>query len=287
MKKVLWSAVATCAALMNIQSPVYADRLDEMISPITSPVTFEDPRARTELRPIFVYHKLDEKFVTQGGNIRVYALQARFAVNDRLAIIATKDGYVQTRPDSVLNDEEGFANVAAGFKYAFYKDGAAGQIATAGLRYEIPMGNRDVLQGEGDGNLNPFVSAAMAIGNVNLMAGTGVRLSLDDEDSSFYDFDLHASTKWGWFHPTAELGVIHVISAGERLPIADEGHDFFNLGATESEGKTIVTGALGGRVDLADNISWGAAYQVPLTNGAGSHATDWRVTTDLIFSFNS
>ena len=36
-----------------------------------------------------------------------------------LGIVATKDGYVTIHPDSVLNDESGFANITGGAKYAF------------------------------------------------------------------------------------------------------------------------------------------------------------------------
>lgn len=285
MRRAIAMLLAGVACFGNLPA-ASADRLDEMISPVTNPVNFEDPRARTEVRPIFVYHKLDKDFVTQGGDVRIYALQARYAVNDRLALIATKDGYIVMHPDEVLNDESGWANVAAGFKYAFYKDGQSGQIATAGLRYEIPMGNRDVLQGNGDGMINPFLSAATTLGPVNLMMGTGFRLRFNDEDSSFFDFDLHADTKLGWFSPSLELNVVNVLQSGKRLPIADEGQDFFNFGATESEGTTIVTAGIGGRAQLADNVSFGLAYQFPISSGAGSHVTDWRITSDLILSFN-
>lgn len=283
MKKILF-LIALVVGL-GINPSAQADKLDEMISPITNPVNFEDPRARTEIRPIFVYHKLDDKFATGGGNIRIYALQLRYAINERLAVIATKDGFIDSRPAGVFNDETGFANVAGGLKYAFYRDPEAGQIVSAGLRYEAPVGNRDVFMGNGDGSVNPFLSAAMNLGSVNLMAGTGLRLAMDSSDSSFYDLDIHADTHWGIFYPTIELNLVHVVDAGDRLGIPDEGQDFFNFGSTLSDGKTIVTAGLGGRVKITDSIFWGAAYQFPLTGGAGSHVTDWRVTSDLVFSF--
>ena len=125
----------------------------------------------------------------------------------------------------------------------------------------------------------------MALGPVNLMTSTGFRIAMDEGDSSFYDFNLHADTKFDWFHPMLELAVTNVTEAGNRLPIADEGEDFFNFGASKSVNETLVSGSVGGRFDLMRNVSFGVAYQFPLTNGEGSNILDYRITTDCILSF--
>ena len=284
------NGIIILALVSIISTSVWADSgsemsLNEIAAPVTHPTSFEDPRPYTEIRPIYIYHKIDENFVTGGGAANVYALQLRYAVNDRLAIIATKDGYVDLNTESVLDDEEGFADISAGFKYAFYRDDAARKIITAGLRFEIPTGDKEVFQGQGDGTFNPFLSAAIGMGTVNFMLGTGFRLAVDDEDSSFYDLDLHLDTKVGWLHPLVELNVYHVIDGGSRLGIPDEGEDFFNFGASGASGKTLVAAAVGFRADLSDTISMGAAYQLPVSSGNGSDILDYRVTTDLIFRF--
>lgn len=257
--------------------------IEDMAAPITHPTSFEDPRPYTEVRPIYIYHKISDDFVTGGGAANVYALQLRYAVDERWGIIATKDGYVDLNTDQVLSDQDGFADLSAGVKYAFYRDDAAREIITAGLRYEIPVGDEEIFQGQGDGAFNPFLSAAVGLGPINIMAGTGFRMALDDEDSSFFDFDLHVDTKIGFFHPVVELNVYTVTDGGSRLEIADEGEDFFNFGSSKADGSTLVSTAIGGRFDLCDSISFGVAYQVPLTNGSGSNILDYRVTTDLIF----
>ena len=183
-------------------------------------------------------------------------------------------------------DQEGWADLSAGVKYAVYRNESARQLVTAGLRYEVPTGEKEIFQGQGDGALNPFVSAITALGPVNLMVGTGFRLALDDTDSSFYDLDIHLDTKLGWFHPIFELGVYNVLNGGKRLPIADEGEDFFNFGSSRASGSTLVSGGLGARFDVASDVSLGAAYQFPITRGSGSNILDYRVTTDLIFYFS-
>ena len=261
-----------------------ADGLDNMISPISNPVNFEDPRINTEARLVYMYHDIADDFVTSGGDIRLYALQLRFALSENLALIATKDGFVDFNPNAALSDESGFANLAAGLKYAFHKTDR--EILSAGLRYEAPTGNTDVFQGRGDGFINPFISGAKNFDRLNVMAGTGFRLPIDDADSTFYDLDLHVDYKVGNFYPSLEVNVVHVLDGGERLGIADEGADLISFGSTGATGKTLVTAAVGTRYRLCDDVDLGVTYQVPLTNGNGSEIFDWRVTADAIFSFD-
>ena len=65
---------------------------DSFISPMTNPVFFEDPRQLTEVRGIFLNHKVP--LAAGGGDVQLYAAQARARITDRFSIIATKDGYV-------------------------------------------------------------------------------------------------------------------------------------------------------------------------------------------------
>ena len=59
LAKVALFTVALCTNLTCSS----AAPLQDMISPVTNPVEFEDPRHSTELRPLYVYHEIDDKFV--------------------------------------------------------------------------------------------------------------------------------------------------------------------------------------------------------------------------------
>jgi len=65
---------------------------DDFISTMTNPVFFEDPRTLTEARVIFVNHNLPGAL--GGSSAQLYAVQLRFAINEDVSIIATKDGYM-------------------------------------------------------------------------------------------------------------------------------------------------------------------------------------------------
>jgi len=256
--------------------------LDDMISPVSMPTVNEDPRIDTELRPMFMYTKISDDFVTNGGNYSVVAVQARVAITDRIGFIATKDGYIFLRPDDVVPDDEGFANIAFGLKGVFYKDEDAAFIFSGGLRYETPWGNQDVLQGKGKGTLNPFLSVAKGFGNFHVQGYTGPTLALAVDDSSSYDVALHFDYRvFDSLYPLVEFNWRYGLRGGGRLPIDQEGWDLVNLGSTDSGGESVATLAFGARYRVIDTVDVGAVAEFPVTDR--HDILGWRVTTDLIW----
>jgi hypothetical protein len=89
--------------------------------PISNPTLFDLALPTTNVHPIFIYHGLPDRIsvgagtVPLGGDVEVYALQFEYALNERLSIVATKDGYVDMNPNIVLSKEDGFANLGANF----------------------------------------------------------------------------------------------------------------------------------------------------------------------------
>src|SRR5690242_2810036 len=115
--KILLILAATCA-LSNCGLRAADDWKDETISPVANPLFFEAPQIQSEVRPLFVQHNIDNNFITGGGEVRVYAVQLRYALTERLALIATKDGYIEFKPNTALPHKNGWADLAAGLKYA-------------------------------------------------------------------------------------------------------------------------------------------------------------------------
>lgn len=291
IKNSLFTASLGIVAFTGTARAEGTDRLADMISPAFSPVTFEDPRALSEARLLYVNHQIDKKFVTEGGDVQVYALQLRYAITDKLSFIATKDGYVDFNPAKNVAKDEGFADVEAGFKYTLLEDKEKGFITSAQLRYLVPIGEKEVFQGSGDGSIHPSVSGAYALcSNTTLTAGTGLRIPISSNDSMFWDVDAQLDYRIPVsddvaVYPLVGVSYIKTTSGGERLGIADEGHDFFNFGATDASGKDLVTGIGGLRVRLAKNYDLGASYQVPLDKDVGSRILDYRWTFDAIVRF--
>lgn len=275
--------------------------------PISNPTLFDLALPGTNVHPIFIYHGLPNSInlagggsVNLGGDVELYALQFEIALNDRLSIVATKDGYVDMNFDNPdLDDQSGFANLGAGLKYAFILDPVSRTALSGTMTFEIPTGNSDVFQGEGDGSVNLILNGLKLINDWQFAGSAGLQIPFSDEQSTSSFISAHASYELcKWFSPLVEVNWFHVLDSGDgrgnypdylsgALPgaINFEGGDLFNLGAVNAdENRDFVTAAIGFRSRITDAVDVGAAYEIPLTNDEES-LMDERVTVDLIWKF--
>ena len=260
------------------------------VPPLTNPIFNETPYITTEARAIYFHHELPDDFVTGGGNVDLGALQLRLALTERLGFIATKDGYADFDFDSVLPDEDGFANIAFGFKYAVFSQPEDEAILTAGLRYEIPINDLESggieLQGDGDGFFNPFITGATTFGDLGLQASIGANVAVDqDADTSILHYSLHADYEVlpGLF-PLVEINGFTPIDNGNRLTgaLGDlDGVDVLNFGSSD-RGTTVTVGG-GLRYRINDHVQLGAGAETPITDKDDT-IFDYRVYFDLVLS---
>lgn len=273
--------------------------------PISNPTLFDLALPTTNVHPLFFYHGLPDSVnsvlgeLPVGGDVELYALQFEIALNERLSIVATKDGYVDVNPDETLSSEEGFANLGAGLKYAFILDPASGTALSGTATFELPTGNSDVFQGEGDGALNLILSGLKLVDCWQFASGLGIQVPFSDEQSTESWLSLHASYEVNkWFIPLVEVNWFHVWDAGDGtgnypsqvaglVPavVEFEGGDVFNIGAANAdENRDFVSAAFGFRSRITDCIDVGAAYEIPLTNEEDSLMEE-RITVDLVWKF--
>jgi len=267
---------------------------DDFISPMSNFVFFEDPRTLTEARAIFFDHKLPNRvgdLNLPGGNVQLYAIQLRFALTERLSVIAVKDGFVVADMnggplDTLLND--GWADVTAGLKYNLLRDTQAGSLLSAGFTYELPIGSQRTLQDIGDGEFHLFASAGQRLwdGLGHYLGTVGMRLPLDDSVqttsihwSNHVDVMLtekvYAFTEFVWWHWTE--------SADSGLPLGVGGHDVFNLSSTNVAGNDLVTQSVGLKYKANGNSELGLAYEFPLTGNRDILSN--RIQAELILRY--
>jgi hypothetical protein len=236
------------------------------------------------VRPIFAYHNIHNSFVTGGGDVRVYAAQLRYAVNDRLAIIATKDGYIDANLGA-LGHQSGWADLAAGLKYALIDDKENEFILTPGFRLTLPTGNKKVFQGTGKGEWDVFVSSGKGWGNFHATANAGLRLPNDMNQSTAL---AHYSAQLDYyscqyFIPFISLNAMTVLNSAKTIGLPVEGFDLINFGSSGAAGETQVVFGGGFRSRLHEKVDLGFAYEAGVTNPKGIF--DNRFTIDLIFRF--
>jgi len=290
---------AICGGGAMAQSIGDANWQDKAISPVTSPIYFEDPRITTEVRPIFINQWMPEMYhyyndggvgVPLGGSVRVYAVQLRYALTERLGLIATKDGYIEFLPDHTLSDGYGWANLTAGLKYALVDDRENELIVTPGLTIEVPIGSYDVSQGRGAGLWNAFVSAEKGWGNLHLTGNLGFLIPNDfDKQTAQAHYSLQLDYYvCQYFIPFFAVNGVTVLSEGDNLllgsvPLNAEMYDLIDFGSTQARGRTQLTVGGGARSKLTQKLDLGVAYEVGVTDAIG--ILDSRVTVDLIWRF--
>ncbi len=257
---------------------------DNAIEPVTNPLFFEDPLIHSEIRPIAIWHNIDKSFVTGGGDARVFAAQVRYAVTDRLAIIATKDGYIDLDP-GVGTTAGGWADIAAGIKYALVDDAAKQLVVTPGLKFEIPTGNTKVFQGNGSGEWDVFVSAIKGFDKFHVVGSAGVRLPNDwDKETASAHYSLQLDYfACRWFIPFVSGNGQTVLSEAKALPLKVEGYDIINFGSSAAGGETQIVVGGGFRSRLHERVDFGFAYEYGLTDPKGLFKD--RYTVDFVFRF--
>jgi hypothetical protein len=262
---------------------------------IGQPIFNEPAQITTEIRPIYIWHDIPNSFPSNGGSANAIAVQLRAAITDRLAFIATKDGWMDIKFDNTLKDEDGFLNIAAGFKYAVISDPDNDTFLTLGLRYEAPTGNlktavkgvanSDItLQGNGDGMIDVFVTGTRPIGEkAAIQASLGYDGAIDSgKNSSFLHAHIHGDYEIVKnLYGVLELNMIATADNGDEINIGSfEGEDVFNFGNKDSD--TIFPAAIGVRYRLTDNVILGTAYEHPLDH---RDITQQRVYVDAVIHF--
>lgn len=274
--------------------------------PISNPTLFDLALPQTQIHPLFALHHLPNSVRTTlgdlpvGGHVEAYAVQLEIALTDRLSINATKDGYLRFRPDATLSETEGWANLAAGLKYAFVLDPAKRLAVTGQLLYEIPSGDRDVLQGEGDGIFIPSVNVLKLHNRWQFANQFGFQLPIDSDanTTSFFNSSSVSYKLTERIFPMFEVNWFSVIDEGDGaqrfgkqvgglLPAAAtfEAFDLFNLGGSNADiNRNLVTFAVGSRFRVCEMADLGFGWEFPVTEQKESVIED-RFYIDMVIRF--
>ncbi len=265
---------------------------DSMISPVTNPFFFTDPRALTEIRPLFIIQKAPK--ANGGGNDEFYGIQGSLALSERFSLVLNKLGFVSLNPSEPVGDftkGTGFADVYLGPKFTFWRDESLRNAAAVGLTLELPVGSHQEFQNTGTLGLDPYLSYSQSFGDssfgsFNFIGEVGYSFAVDDKRTEF----LHASAHLDYnvlrthrFYPLVELNWFHDTRRGDNTDLDFEGADLVNFGSREATDRDLVTIAPGFRYKFTEWANVGTAVEFPLTSGKALQ--DFRWTVDLIFKY--
>jgi hypothetical protein len=267
---------------------------DTFISPVTNPFLFEDPRALTEVRPIFIWQTTpNSNPLFKGGDLEFFGVQARVALTERWSIVMSKLGFLAIQPNGSPN-ETGFSEINVGPKFTFLRNDATNTLGALGVTFQIPAGDSKVFQNTGDLSITPYLSLAQkfccsSYGAFNAMGTVGYSFATDSVRTDYLFTSLHLDYDVANLHriyPLLELNWFHYTGGGHG-PVPPgfgfEGRDLFNFGNPGVTGKDDLAIAVGARYKFSECIQTGIAAEFPLIS---AHSLlDFRLTFDLIFRY--
>lgn len=267
---------------------------DQFATPISNPFLAEDPRALTEIRPIFIYQNIPTPQPNfQGGDAFFFGARGSIALTERLSFTINKLGAVaiNAKNKPFRDSEFGFAELWFGPKFTFYRDPQASTILAAGAIFQIPSGPDKVFQNTGNFSIAPYLSAGKTLteigdfGSFNGLLTVGYSFAGNKERSEYLystahlDFDFRNNHR---FYPIAELNWFQYTRGGSTQTVSGEGHDLFNFGS-RARGASLVTGAVGARFKITEAAQIGAAFELPIFGN--KDVFQYRFTVDVIFRY--
>ena len=283
-------ALTTLTATARAQDPALAGAsgfltglrgFEAFHEPLGQPIYFETPFNDSGVRALFLRHEFSRDSTLQGGDLTIWALQARLALTERLALIATKDGYSQL--DAGVVEDEGWNDLAGGLKYVLVADREHAFVLTPGIRYMAENGHRGILQGGAD-EFSPFVSVAKGIDDLHLLGNVTLRVPVDgDEGNTVLHWDVHVDHDVNprdrvVVAPLLEVHGVHYLDDGaSTLDVG--GLDYTNLGSMPASSFVAWLG-LGCRFEIDRRFELGVCYEFALTD-PDDDIMDRRVTADF------
>ncbi|MFO0938843.1 MAG: hypothetical protein U0798_20250 [Gemmataceae bacterium] len=265
-----------------------------MISPVTNPYLFEDPRAVTEIRPTVMYQRIPSGQPNfQGGHLWYFGGSARWALNEQWSVTLNKLGAVSVSPGSGsgMPSELGFGEIHIGPKFTFLRNSETQTIMATGVIFQIPFGSSSVYQDTGKLSLVPYLTGAKTlfdspIGNVNGVATAGYSFSINHDRNDYFYTSGNINLDIGnmhRFYPLIEMNYFLTTTPPPPPPGFNfDGRDFANIGGT-SKGANMLTAAFGGRFKISERAQIGAAYELPVMGNRDLFK--YRFTVDFILRF--
>jgi hypothetical protein len=251
---------------------------DIVVHPVTSPYYAEDSFVTTDIRPVFVYHNIPGN-VLGGGNASVTAVQVRIKITDSLQFVAYKDGWLDISTPSLGN--RGWNDIAAGIKWAFYRNDAAHFQAAAGLGYEFASGDRTVLQH--DDSLRAWLSANKGFGKLHVGATFNYSWAMGNGTpllgtSDWLSWHLHTDYQvCKYFSPLIEVNGYHT-TRGSAVPFSAA-----DVASISNNGSPTVSGAVGMEIRPFKSLALRAAFEFPLTHDRDIYGN--RITVSSVVKF--
>jgi hypothetical protein len=250
---------------------------------ISNPTQSIDPRANTEIYPIFGSGWVSGNGpLLANGNGQVYGAGMTVALSDRFSMGLNQGGYAVVElgsdrqrllaklglpiPDRDIGGQrEGWMNLGGFFQYTLIADVPRQFLLTAGVRWEAPSGAEQVFQGGANpAYLAPYLTAGKEFGFWHVLATTGYEFPTGSGQTTTNTayLNFHIDRQIGWFYPLVEFnGSYHTSTVDLNLPAR---HEVIDLGGFTSAGNMLSISVGANAVLVPGKLEFGAVYSRPI-----------------------
>jgi hypothetical protein len=254
---------------------------------MSNPLQNIDPRALTQVVPIFLDGWVSSTPTLPSLNSQVYGPAISLALSDRLGVGINQGGYevlevnrgdrrfpllsdgrhpllaqrLRDRGQQFGGTRDGFLNVGGFAQYTFIEDVENQFLATAGVRVIVPMGSYEVFQGKGPAQLAPYLTVGKELGNFHVLVTGGYQFPLQNGDRGLEIFYLNGHLDYqlfGWVYPLVEANWNQHTAT---VPIGFQTRfGAVDLGNFSSSGNSVTVAVGVNLVLIRDRLEFGGAY---------------------------
>jgi hypothetical protein len=172
---------------------------------VSNPILSIDPRALTQLWPVFVDTASSKFGPVPAGDIQLYGVGISVALSERFEVGLNNGGYVYSHLATV---RQGLLNLGGFAQYTLIRDVPNQFLLSTGLQVEAPTGEASVGQGHGPAYLTPYMTFGKEFGDFHVLATTGYRFPTGPGTATndIYYANLHFDVRtFCWLYPLVEF----------------------------------------------------------------------------------
>ena len=235
---------------------------------VSNPLGAIDPRAVTQIWPIFSSTWIAANPRLPHGDMQLYGAGLNLALSERLSIGMNQGGYAHAdfRRNTLIGesgrDREGWLDLGGFVQYTVYQNVPEQCLATLGLRFTSPSGSRDIFQGTPPWRLAPYGTVGKEFGEFHVLATVGYSFPTESNDVGveYFHGTVHLDHRcFGWLYPLVECTwAAHTTSVD--LSDFRRGGGFIDFGSFELTGDIVMLAAGLNSVLIPNRLELGAVY---------------------------